>query len=63
MAYLRELPQVHCRICGRPATHAVYNRKNANNGEYCLRHARDYLKTLNALEDRYDQEDAAEARQ
>ena len=59
MAYIKERPKPKCGRCLRPATHDVYNRKNAMNGEFCLRHARQYCAEISAMEAQYDKDEIA----
>ncbi len=45
-AHLRPLPR--CRVCGRPATEALYTTRNDLIAEYCTRHAQKALRDWQA---------------
>lgn len=46
-AHLRPLPK--CRVCGKQATEALYNTRNAHLGDYCDAHAKAALRHYEAV--------------
>jgi hypothetical protein len=58
MAYLLEIAKPDCQICGKRATHTLYNRASAKCGDYCDRHAKSELIRFNKSEADYDNERA-----
>lgn len=49
MAYTKEIPIWICK-CNRKATVTVFNRYNANLGNYCKRHGNELVKELKKTE-------------
>lgn len=62
MAYIVEIVQSKCFNCGKKATHTVFNRVNANMGDYCHKCALAAVKRQNEYETRENQRNDASRR-
>jgi hypothetical protein len=52
-AYKTPITEYHCasrHLCGKRATHVVYNTRNALIGHYCGKHANEKVRELNGDE-------------